>query len=107
MFVKRFKDLREILIINNNGNITMVLGCRTDHSRAANINILDAFIKITTCREGFLKRIKVHHQHINGLDVVFRHRGLVRFIIAYGEQPPMNAGMERLDTAVHHIWIAG
>jgi hypothetical protein len=107
MFVKRFKDCREVLIVYDNRNITMVLGCRPNHRRSANINILYALIKITTRREGFLERVKVHHKHIYGLDVVFCHSGLVCCIIAYGEQPTMNTRMERLDTTIHHIWIAG
>jgi len=92
---------------DDNGDIGVVLGCRADHGRATDVDVLDAILE----RGAFLGRdlewIKIHHQQIDRLDVVLLHRRDMLFVTADRQQPTMYLRVKRLDPAVHHLGRAG
>ena len=54
-----------------------------------------------------LEGIKIHHNHVDGLDSVLGDRGAVRGIGSAMEDPAVNFGVQRLDPAVQHLGEAG
>ena len=54
-----------------------------------------------------LKGIEIHHNHVDGLDAVRGHRGLMLGVAANVEQPAVNLGVQGLDAAVEHLRKAG
>jgi hypothetical protein len=104
---QRVEQRRVILRVHDDRDIVVVLGRSTDHGGPADVDILDAILEACTLRDGGLERVEVHHQKIDRLDAVRRHRARVFGIGADRQQTAMHLGMQRLDTAVHHLGKAG
>ena len=81
----------------------MVLGAGADQRRAADIDIFDAIVEIGAARDRLLEGVEIDHEQIDRRDRVLLKRALMRLVAAHGEQPAMNARMQRLDAAVHHF----
>ena len=96
-----------IVWIDHHRDIGMVLGGRSDHRRAADVDVLDRLVVGGALRDGRLERIEVDHHEVDGADLVLLHRRLVRGVVAHREQAAMHLGMQRLDPAVHHLRKAG
>jgi hypothetical protein len=58
-------------------------------------------------RSGFLKRVKIHHDHVDGLNAVGRDGRFVPGVAANVKQATMDARMQRLHAAVEHLWESG
>ena len=84
----------------------MVLGCRTQHGRTANVDVLDALDQaaIGLCGDR-LEGVQVDHQQVDGADAVFKHHFVIGATAA--EQAGMHDRMQGLDAAVHDLGKAG
>ena len=56
--------------VSDNTDIRVVFSTRTDHSRAADINIFNTGFEICTCGNGLGKGVQISHDHINRRDVM-------------------------------------
>ena len=81
----------------------MVFGRSTDHGGPADIDIFDAVIIGFSGPHGFLERIEIDHQKIDGADPMRQHRGLMHRIGADGEQAAMDFRMQGFDPSIHHF----
>ena len=90
---------------NNNRHVVRVLRRRTDHRRAADIDLFDRFCTGDTFPfDRFCKRVKIHHHHVDRCYPVLLHRGEVFIVITNREKSTVNTRMQRLDAAIHHLW---
>ena len=106
-----FHFLNQSRIIRNarhDGHVFKVLGRRTHHRRAADVDVLDQVAESHAwlCSR-FLKRIQVHHHHIDRLDAMRGHGGLVLGVAANVEKPAVYPRVQRLHAAVQHLRKAG
>ena len=53
--------------------------------------------------DGLLERIEVHDDKVNRLDSVGARGRLVTGVAAEVEQPAVDLGVQRFDTAIHHL----
>ena len=96
-------DQRIIGRIGDDRDIGVVLGRRSHHRRAADIDILDDLVARSALRDGLGERIEIDHHQIDRADLMLLHRCGVRGIVAHREQAAVNLGVQRLDAAVHHL----
>lgn len=83
-------------------DVAEVLGRRTQHGRAADVDLLDGFLqRAARPRHGGLERVQVQHQQIDRRDAVRRHHRIV--LTTPAEQTTMNQRMQGLDPAVHDL----
>ncbi len=54
-------------------------------------------------RGGLLKRVEIHHHHVDGLDAMSGHSRLVLRVPANVEQPAVHARVQRLHAPVQHL----
>ncbi|MNN62550.1 hypothetical protein D3C81_1778620 [compost metagenome] len=86
----------------------MVLGRRAQHGRAADIDVLDRVRqRAVILGHGLLERIQVHHQQVDGGDIVLGQRGHVLGQVAARQDAAMDLRVQRLDAAVEHFREAG
>jgi hypothetical protein len=85
----------------------VVLGCGADHGRAADVDVLDAFLVAGTRGDGCLERVEVHHQQVDRLDAVRRHLPAMLIVLAQPQQAAMDLRVERLDPAVQDLRVPG
>ncbi len=93
---------------SDDGNVFKVLGCRADHGRPADIDVLDEVAEGNaglSC--GLFEGIEIYDDHVDGLDAVSGDGGLVFLISANVKEPTMNFGVKRFHTAVEHLGEAG
>ena len=84
----------------------MVFGGRTDHGRAADIDILDAGVVIGAGGDGCLKGIEVHYDQIDRIDVVLLHRRQMSRL-AFAEYAAMHFRMQCLYATVQDFGETG
>jgi hypothetical protein len=88
--------------------VAMILGRRTNHGRAADINVLDRVDQgAILLRHGLRKWVEVDHHQIDGRDAVLLHGRRVLGVAADAEDAAMHLGMQGLDPAVEHFGEAG
>ncbi len=88
--------------------MTIVLRCRADHGRAANIDIFDRFLKRASLSgHSRLKRVEVDDDHIDGFDSVNLHLLYVSGMVPPAKQSPMDLWMEGFHAAIHHLRKTG
>ena len=85
----------------------MVLGSGADQRRAADVDSLDAAVEIGAVANRCLEGIEIDHEQIDRRDRVLFERALVRCVAPHGEQPAMDARMQRLDPPIQHLGHAG
>ena len=93
-----------IFNIDNRGDKPMILRSSTDHRRAANVDVLDTGIVISTLCHGFFKRIKVHNQQVDPTNPMLFHCSGVIIIIAQRKQAAMYHWVQCFYTSIHHFW---
>ena len=81
-------------------------GC-AHHGRAADIDLLDAFVGVGTGSHRLAERIQVHHHEIESLDAEFLQRGGMLGFAQIGQQSGVDARVQRLDAAVENLGKAG
>ena len=92
--------------VDHNGYVLMVFGCRADHGRAADVDILYCVGQgAVGIGDSLLKRIEVDHHHIDGVDAVLGHHRIVG--TATAKDATVNFGVQSFDPAVHHFREAG
>ena len=64
-------------------------------------------VEIGVARDRGLERVQIDHEEVDRANAMRAHRRHVRVIVADGEQPAMDLGVQRLDPAVHHFGKAG
>src|SRR5437867_10180527 len=102
------KDLGVLVRRRDHGDVSVVLGPATDHRRPADVDLLHRlFTADARTSDGGCKRIKVHGHEIYGAQMVLFHGLEVLRVIAAVENPGMDAGMERFDSAIEHFGKAG
>ncbi len=100
---------RRIVCGINQNRYKFVIFRRTpQHCRPTNINVFNRILKAATLfRHRRLKWIKIHHNHINRFNVVFRHGINMLGIITQTQQRPVNLGVEGFYPTVHHFGKTG
>jgi hypothetical protein len=94
--------------IAHHHHVTVVLGCRAQHGRAANVDVLDRIFKrALVLGHGLLERVQVHHHHVDGRDVVLGQLGDVFRQVAAREDAAMDFRVQRFHAAVEHFRKAG
>ena len=84
----------------------MVLGRRSHHGWATNINILDRCGQVTVgVGHSSGKGIQVYYYHIYGLNSVLGHYAVI--FAATAEDSAMHFRVQGFDPAIHHLWKAG
>src|SRR5690606_15421574 len=95
-----------VACVDHDGNITVVLGRRTDHGRAANVDVLDGIgQRAIGTGHGGCEGIEIDHHHVDGIDAVLGHHCAVPVTAA--ENAAVDLRMQRLDPPVHHFGEAG
>ena len=104
--VELAEHLRVVGRIDDHGHRFMILGRGAHHRRAADVDVLDGIrVGAVGFGDGLREGIEIHHQQVDGRDVVLRHDGVVD--AAAAQQAAMHARVQRLDAAVHDLGKAG
>ena len=85
----------------------MVLGGGADHRRPADVDVLDHLVERRGAAQGVLERVEIDDQQIDRRDAVGDHRRLMGGLAANRQQAAMDARMQRLQPAVHHLGKSG
>src|SRR5699024_3611285 len=82
----------------------MIFGGSANHGWPANINVLDGMAKPgIRIGNGLLKWIEVHHQQVNGSNIVVPEGLQVRGVVATGKQAAVYARVQGLDPAIKNF----
>ena len=106
-FPQRGNERGIVAGLGHDGDPGGVLGGGADHRRPADVDVLDRLRRLRALRDGRLEGIEVHDQAIDPLDAEALHRGAVVGVVAKREQPAVDARVQRLHAAVHHLRHAG
>ena len=93
--------------IGDDRDTLMILRGRTDHRRATDVDILDDLVAVGALGDGRGEGIEVDDHQVDRADFMLVHRRDMLGIVAHGQQPAMDLGVQRLDAAVHHLGEAG
>jgi hypothetical protein len=84
----------------------VVLGCRTDHGRAADVDVLDGGRQVAAWLvDGGFERVQVDRNQVDRLDAVLVHDGVVD--TATAEDAAVDFRVQGLDPTVHHFGETG
>ncbi|MNV46200.1 hypothetical protein D3C71_1380240 [compost metagenome] len=83
----------------------MVLRCRTQHRRSADIDILDGFLVgyVRFC-DRFRERIQIHNNQIDVVQTKLLHLTRVLLVITNRKQSAVYSRVQGFDTSVHDFW---
>ena len=85
-----------------------ILGCGANHRRAADVDVLDQFLKRNArLGGGLLEGVEIHDHHVDGSNAVLGHGGDVLRIFAAMQNPAVDLGMQSLDAAIEHFGKTG
>ena len=93
--------------VDDHGDVGVVLGRGADHRRAADVDVLDHLVERRRATQRVLERIEIDDQQIDRRDAVGDHRRLVGGLAADRQQAAVDARMQRLQPAVHHLGKSG
>ena len=93
--------------LHHHGHVLVVLGCRPDHGRAADVDGLDALIERSTVPHRFFKGIEVDRHQVDAGDAVRLQRRTMAGIVPAGENAAVDRRMQGLDPSVHDLGKAG
>ncbi len=92
----------------HDGHVFKVLGGGAHHRRAADVDVFNQMAKGNAGLRGrLLKGVEIDHHHVDGLDAMRGHGGLVLGVAANVKQPAMHLGMQGLHAPVQHLREAG
>ena len=104
----RLQDTGVVVGISDDGDGTMVLRATANHGRAADIDLLDGFLKGDSfLRDGLLEGVEVHADQIDREDAMLGRLSLMLRIVAEKEQAAVHLRDEGLHAAIHHLGKAG
>ncbi len=94
--------------IDDGRHALVVLGCRSQHRRSADVDVLDRVVEaaVRIC-DSALERVEVDRQYFDRVDPMLGQRLHMRWIGPTRQQPGMDARVERLDAPVEHLGKAG
>ncbi len=97
---------RVVVGVDHDGDVLVVLGCRANHRRAADIDVLDG-VRQGAARlgNGGRERVQVDRHQVDGPDAVFGHDRAVEITTA--EDAAVDLRMQGLDPAIHHLRKTG
>ena len=88
----------------HNRHVFKILGRGTNHRRSANVDVLNQVAeRHSRLRRRLFKRIEIHHHHVDRLNSMRGHRGLVLLVSADVKQSSVYARMQRLHAPVQHL----
>ena len=94
--------------VGNDRNASVILGCRAQHRRAADIDILDCVgERDVGLGDRFAEGVEIDADEVDGRDVVLRYRRQMFGQIAPGEDAAVHFRVQRLDATVEHFREAG
>ena len=93
--------------VDDHGDVGVVLGGGADHRRPADVDVLDHLVERRGATQRVLERVKVDDQQIDRRDAVGDHRRLMGGLAADRQQAAVDARMQRLQPAVHHLGKSG
>ena len=97
-------DTLIVLRVANNSYIAVVLGCRTQHRRATDVDILDSILHLYIgLGDGLTEGIEIYTYHINKLNSVVLQRLEVALIITACQKTTVHLGVEGLNTAITNL----
>ena len=89
-------------------HVLKILGRRADHRGSANIDVLDELLERHACLGcSLLKRVKIDHNHVDGLDAMLGHGATVRGILAPVQDAAVHFGVQGFDPPIEHFRKAG
>lgn len=103
-------NLLHLLVLvgaGDDGGEGVVLGSRTEHGGAANVNVLNALLELGTLGNGGLEGVEVEDGHVDLADAVLLHLLLVLGVATDAEEAAMDLGVERLDASVEALGRSG
>ncbi len=99
-------DARVVGRVHHHADARVVLGGRTQHRRATDVDVLDCvLVAAVGPGHGGFERIQVHHQQVDWRDAVFGHHVRINRLAA--QQAAVHARVQGLDAAVHDLGKAG
>src|SRR5699024_8079216 len=81
-----------------------VLCCRTDHGRTADINLLDATIKVCARSNSFTEWVKVYDDQLEGLNLEFFQLIEVIWLASISQNTCVHARVQSLHAALEALW---
>ena len=99
-------DLAVVRRVDHDDHVFVVLGCSTNHGRAADIDVLDGvFQGAVWVGDGLLEGVEVDRDQVDAADAVLVHHAVVG--TATTENAAVNLRVQGLHAAVHHFRKAG
>ncbi len=106
--VQQLEDRPVIGGIHHRQHRLVVLGGRSQHRRAANVDVLDGVVEAHAgARYGGVEGIEVNGYEVEGLDAAGGERGHVGRLVPARQQPGVDRGVERLDPSVQDLGESG
>ena len=98
------QNLRIVLGVANHRHVSPILGCRTQHRRTANVDILDCLLdRHTLLLNRLTEGIEIHADHVDKLDLILLEGLQVALIVTTSQQTAMHLRVERLDTTITNL----
>src|SRR5690554_63121 len=92
--------------VDYDGDIVVVLGRSTDHGGAADVDVLNGGGQIAVgVGYGVFKRIQVYHHHVDGVNAVLAHDGIIG--AATAQNATVDLRVQGFYPAVHHFRETG
>ncbi len=91
----------------HDGDRRVVLRCRADHGRPADVDLLDALVGGRAGRHGLAEGVQVGDHEVERLDAELRELLDMGLEAAVGEDAGMHLGVQRLDAAVETLGEPG
>ena len=96
--------LRIVRRIDHDRDAFVVFRRAPQHGRSADVYVFNRLIEgHAGPGDRFFKRVEVHHDEVDGLDLVLPHGRFVRWISPPVEQAAMHLGMKSLHPAIEHF----
>ena len=98
------ENLRVLRRVGRDRAEGMVLGGCPNHRRTTDIDLLDDLLGLNTLSgSGCLEGVKVHHDQLEGHDIVIGQRLQVLGIVVAAEDSSVDCRMQGLESPVHHL----
>src|SRR5690554_4292400 len=92
--------------VHHNGHIVVVLGGGANHGGAADVDVLNGGGQVAVrVGHGVLERVQVDHHHVDGVDAMLAHNGVIG--TATAKDATVNLRVQGFDPPVHHFREAG
>src|SRR5690554_31536 len=104
--VELFQHPAVVGSVDYDGDIVVVLGRSTDHGGAADVDVLNGGGQIAIrIGHGVFKRVQVHHHHVDGVNAVLAHDGIIG--TATAQNATVDLRVQGFYPAVHHFRETG